>query len=537
MNTPRSRENAQKRRPVVWVADDVEMEAQAARRALQGTYDVELFPDGSSVVERAATGSLPDLLVLDWHMAGMAGLDVCEFFRATERTVSLPILIFTATGDEQDLLQALASGADDYVSKGASDAELNARVGALLRSKHLLERAESAERSLEQILLHEREARAEAEAANRAKDLFLATVSHELRTPLNAILGWSRLLNAGLDPGRQARAIETIERNARAQARIVDDLLDLSRIVTGKLRLDLVPIDASEELMAVIEAQRPTATAKRVSLDAEIEPGVVIAGDSSRVQQIASNLLSNAIKFTRADGHVRVTLAREGDTVALRIADDGVGIAPELLPHVFDRFRQGDSTTTRSHGGLGLGLAIVRELAELHHARVGAKSTGVGGGATFEVAFPATSLPVSAEAVAEPNVGDVHGARVLVVDDDPDGLDVAAQLLAYAGAEVRTAASVDDALATLHSWSPDVLVSDLAMPERDGLDLIRTVRAESAGGSPPAIALTALAREEDRAQAIEAGFQTHLAKPVDADELLRTIARLVSERRAARPLG
>ena len=519
-----------RRRLRVWVADDVEIEALAAARALRETYDVELFTDGSEVVERAATGELPDLLVLDWHMEGMAGLDVCQYFRAHESTVALPILVFTSTGDEQDLLEALASGADDYVSKGASDAELNARVGALLRSKHLLERAENAERSLATILLREREARAEAEAANRAKDVFLATVSHELRTPLNAILGWARLLRAGLEPAAQTRAFETIERNALAQARIVDDLLDLSRVVTGKLRLDLVPLDASEVVAGVVEAQRPTATARGLVLEANIERPAPIAGDVSRIQQIASNLLSNALKFTPAGGHVRVELERQDGAVVLRVSDDGVGIVPEVLPQMFERFRQADSTNTRAHGGLGLGLAIVRELAELHHARVEARSAGPGRGATFEVWFPEATLPTRDAPVVEPRA-DVQGARILVVDDDPDGLELAARVLTRAGADVKTASSTTEALVTMDAWAPDVLVSDVAMPERDGLDLVRSVRARRAGGSPPAIALTALAREEERAQALDAGFQAHVAKPVDVDELLRAVSRLLQRSR------
>lgn len=501
------------------------MEAEETANALRPSFDVETFTDGSTVIEQAANGELPDLVVLDWHMPTMTGLEVCEFFRGNPRTAALPILVLTATGDEQDLLQALASGADDYVTKGASIAELNARVRALIRSRALLARAESAEGALAAILVREREARAEAESANQAKDVFLATVSHELRTPLNAILGWATLLQRGLDSSGALRAIDTIERNARVQARIINDLLDLSRIATGKLSLDLAPLDATKEVSGVIEANAPAARAKDVNLTCELESGVVIAGDASRFQQIVTNLVSNAIKFCGPGGEVHVTLERGEDDVTLRVRDDGVGIERELLPRIFDAFRQGDSSSTRRHGGLGLGLAIVKHLCQLHGAQVRADSAGVGQGATFEVTFPALAPSSLLDRRDLSNRGGarLEGTTVLVVDDDTDGLELVAEILSGAGAEVRTATSVAAALNLVAADRPDVLVSDISMPSRDGYDLSRTI---TAGSTPIAtIALSAHARAEDRAASLRAGFREHLTKPVNADDLLRAVQR------------
>ncbi len=532
--SPESAAPSARRRPRIWVADDVPMEAADTAKALSAGFEVQVFHDGSGVIERAATGELPDLVVLDWHMPTMTGLEVCDFFRTNPRTAALPILVLTSTGDEQDLLQALASGADDYVTKGASHAELNARVRALLRSRALLVRAESAETALAAILVREREARAEAESANQAKDVFLATVSHELRTPLNAIMGWATLLQRGLDPEGSSKAVDTIVRNARVQARIIDDLLDISRIATGKVRLELAPLDAAREVASVVEANAPAAKAKDVTLTSELEPGVVIAGDSSRVQQIVSNLVSNAIKFSTAGGNVSVTLRRLGTEVLLRVQDDGIGIAGEFLPHIFDAFRQGDASSTRRHGGLGLGLAIVRELCELHGARVRADSAGTNQGSTFEVSFPgldASSRPDEPTIPSDYPSG-LSGTCVLVVDDDADGLDYVARVLSQVGAEVRTARSVSAALDLVSSWRPHVVVSDISMPARDGYDLSRTLNQPGASTPLATIALSAHARAEDRDASLRAGFREHLAKPVNPDDLLRAVKRHAPRRRA-----
>jgi signal transduction histidine kinase len=373
---------------LVWIVDDVPLELEASRSALGDAYDIQLFSDGSQVLERAATGDLPDLLVLDWHMQGVGGLDVLRYLRSENATIGLPVLVFTATGDRDDLLDALASGADDYVGKGATNEEFRARVLSLLRAKSLRDRAERAEAELAVQLERERIARAEAEAANRAKDLFLATLSHELRNPLSAIVGWSRMLkNEALGPEQIAKAIDTIERNAVAQARMIEDLFDVARIVSGNLRLDLASIDLAREVEAAVETMRPNAANAQIELRAELVSSWV-SGDGSRLQQVALNLIGNAVKFTPAGGNVVVRLVERDGTALLSVTDTGRGIDADLLPHVFDRFRQGDPSITRKHGGLGLGLAIVRELVELHGGSVRARNEAGGGGATFEILLP-----------------------------------------------------------------------------------------------------------------------------------------------------
>jgi signal transduction histidine kinase len=525
----------------LWVVDDVALEREASRIALAPNYDVEVFSDGSAVLERAATGRLPDLLVLDWHMAGVGGLEVVRFLRASPRTVGLPILVFTATGDKSDLLEALEAGADDYVGKGSSNAELSARVASLIRSKGVRERAERAERDLAILLEREREARADAEAANRAKDQFLATVSHELRTPLNAILGWARILKSGkMDGAKVERAIATIERNAIAQAQIIEDLLDVSRIVSGKLRLELSTIEIADVVEQAIESARPAAAAKRIRIDAAVECGCSVAGDPARLQQIVWNLLTNAVKFTPAEGVIEVELATRGEECIIRVSDTGRGIATEVLPHIFDRFRQGDSTTTRSQGGLGLGLAIVRQLVEAHGGRVEAKSAGLGKGATFEVTLPAlAALGVRGAhraSAGSADVIDLLGVSILVVEDEADARELVKDLLVSRGATVLEAASAAQALATLEVHTPDLIVSDIAMPEKDGYSLMREIRGrpQERAGWIPAIAVTALAREEDRWEALAAGFQAHVAKPIDPSELAKAVARLCQRDRDVR---
>ena len=394
-------------------------------------------------------------------------------------------------------------------------------------------------------------ARDDAEAANRAKDEFLAVVSHELRTPLTPILAWARMLRSGqLDPAASARAVESIERNIKAQAQLIGDLLDVSRIIAGKLRLDVRPIDIAPVVEAAVDSVRPTAEVKGVRLQAVIDPRAgLVSGDSDRLQQIVWNLLANAVKFTPKDGRVQLELRRVNSHVRIVVSDTGKGISPEFLPYVFDRFRQADSSTTRVHGGLGLGLAIVRHLVELHGGRAYAESAGVGLGASFSVELPLAAvqrLP-SAEFVhptAEAERGvpftpspALAGLRLLVVDDDLDTLQILQAILSRCGAEVRLAASVPDALAALQGWRPDLLISDLGMPDEDGYTLLRKVRALDAnqGGNIPAVALTAYARVEDRVRALAAGFQMHVAKPIEPAELVAVVANLAAW--IARPNG
>jgi signal transduction histidine kinase/ActR/RegA family two-component response regulator len=383
-------------------------------------------------------------------------------------------------------------------------------------------------------------ARDDAEAGNRAKDEFLAVVSHELRTPLTPILMWARMLRGGrLDTEATASALETIERNIMAQAQLVGDLLDVSRIITGKLRLDVRPVDIVPVVEAAAESARLTAELKGVRLRTIVDPRAgFVAGDPDRLQQIVWNLLSNAIKFTDKGGRVQVEVQRVNSHVRITVSDSGQGISAEFLPHVFDRFRQADSTTTRAHGGLGLGLAIVRHLVELHGGRVHVASPGEGQGATFTVELPLAAVQTAAppehvHPTAETRVPFVPSPalarlRLLVVDDDVDTLETLQAILSQCGAEVRTAASAAQALEVLEDWRPDLLISDLGMPGEDGYTLLRRVRAldTAHGGDIPALALTAYARAEDRVNALAAGFQMHVAKPIEPAELVAVIANL-----------
>lgn len=397
----------------------------------------------------------------------------------------------------------------------------------------------------EKLLASEKNARAEAERANRLKDDFLATLSHELRTPLSAILGWARLLKEKQIGAEQTfRAIDTIERNARSQAQLIEDILDVSRIISGKLRLNVQPVDLSSVIEQAIEAVRPAADAKSIRLQRVLASGVMISGDADRLQQIIWNLLSNAIKFTPRDGRVQIKLERLGSHVEVTVADNGVGIDAETLPFIFERFRQSDSSTTRQHGGLGLGLAIVRHLVELHGGSVQATSDGAGKGTVFNLLFPI--IPLRSENFATGNTGEleapapasaqtefrcppeIKNLQILLVDDEPDTREMLAFVFRKCEAEVTDVASVSEALEAVKSGKYDVLVSDIGMPERDGYDLIRNIRrlTPEHGGRIPAVALTAYARFEDRLKALSAGFQMHVPKPVEPAELLTIVAGL-----------
>ena len=384
----------------------------------------------------------------------------------------------------------------------------------------------------------------DALVANRMKDEFLATLSHELRTPLSAILGWARLLREGqLDEKEAAEGLAAIERNSLAQAKLIEDLLDVSRIISGKLRLEVRPIDLAEVIEAAIGVVRPAAEGKAIHIEKQLDPAAGKAhGDPARLEQVVWNLLSNAVKFTPQGGRVRVETRRVEAVVELVVSDDGIGISPEALPYVFDRFRQADTTSRRRHGGLGLGLAIVRHLVELHGGSVEASSPGPGKGASFRVRIPlAAPAPRSedrdrprTEAVRQvsPDPGrppPLDGLRVLVVDDEPDARRLLETVLTRCQAEVETAGSVAEAIAALAAFRPDVILSDIAMPDEDGYELIRRIRAMESEQlrRTPAVALTAYARNEDRMRALAAGFQMHLAKPVEPGALATAIASLV----------
>lgn len=672
----------------VWILEDSALEAEMARRALATTQQISVFDDGSVLLERLATGALPDVLVLDSHLLGVSGLDVCRHVRETIGPMVLPILILTAHGGKEEVVEALRAGANDYVTKPYHVEELVTRVGNLVRASQLAAMqaartrqlalgaavgaaltesraaSEIARRSAEAIATHlamnvqrvevwtrstgelvltahaatknevvkipraaidaaadeassgeeermpasqsftthivalplrvrnevlgvlaaavrepspdveaalksvanllalgfsrsraeeerhvlldrERNARAEAEAANRSKDEFLAMVSHELRTPLNAITGWmSLLLSGGLDAVRTKRAYETIDRNARAQAQLIDDLLDIGRITSGKLRLDESRIDVGSTAEMALESVRVSAEQRGVRLESHIDANTgEILGDGARIQQVIWNLLSNAIKFTPKGGEVKLSVSRNPRRgIIIDVTDSGQGITPDFLPRVFDRFKQEDNSATRTRGGLGLGLAIVRHLVELHGGTIEAASEGSGKGSRFTVVLPTDAEParrrtsdvvqLSSQASPLDRPREIEGLRVLVVDDEPDARDLLRTLLESCKMQVTTASSAAEAMNVVRTHKLDVVLSDVAMPEEDGLAFIRRVRAltREEGGRVPAVALTAYARLEDRTRALRAGFNAHVAKPVEPNELLAVLSSLANTR-------
>jgi signal transduction histidine kinase/CheY-like chemotaxis protein len=452
----------------------------------------------------------------EWQMdikslQGPVGRISSEAMRALAFGLTLSLLLFLIT----------LSQVRSWESAARAEAELRA-------SEHALRKSES---ELHETIEREREARSQIEAADRAKDEFLATLSHELRTPLNTVLGWLTMLRSGsMREEQRTHALDVIERNAHLQAQLIEDLLDVSRIVMGKVRLTLEPLVVAPIVSTVVDSIRPTAEAKGVTLYAAIpRDSARICGESARLQQIVWNLLSNAVKFTPAGGRVAVELSQDSRQIQLRVSDTGVGIAPEFLPHVFERFRQADSSMTRTHGGVGLGLSIVRELVELHGGSIEARSDGANRGATFTVRFPV--LP--AYAAGSSSTGDSHvtpilsGVRVLVVDDDAETRLLLSEALTVIGAQVTTAKSAREAFEELTTHGADVLVSDVGMPDEDGLSLMRRIRSLPEGPSRiPAIALTAYARPSDRAQAMEAGYEMYFAKPVELTALQAGLAKL-----------
>jgi NO-binding membrane sensor protein with MHYT domain/CheY-like chemotaxis protein/two-component sensor histidine kinase len=416
------------------------------------------------------------------------------------------------------------------------DARLESRSNILAISQ-----ATAEERQV--LLIREREARTQAERISELRDEFLATLSHELRTPLNAILGWAQILRHGVnDEATLHQGLDTIERNARAQAQLIDDLLDMSQIISGKVRINVQLVDPMTFIDAAMETVRPAAIAKHIQLETSLDPQTcLISGDPSRLQQVMWNLLSNAVKFTPNGGKIQVLLEKSDDAIIIKVADSGIGIKPEFLPHVFDRFRQADASTTRRYGGLGLGLSIVKNLVELQGGTVHAASHGEGKGATFTVYFPCSDvqtvvtnrLPSHSQLFQFSSVNfkpiNLSGIKVLVVDDEIDALNLIDRILMHCGAEVFAVTSASQALLLVEAKKPDVIVSDIGMPEMDGFELIRRVRTlgVAKGGDLPAIALTAFTRSEDQRRAFQAGFTRYMSKPVEPSALVSNVASMV----------
>ena len=481
----------------------------------------------------------PDGEIVSWNVGGerifgfsadeIIGRNYACLFPPGEREEGLP---------EEHLKHAFAEGRHEIegvrVRRGGSVFEASVVITPMKkpsgqhRGFSLVIRDITERKRLEDDLRRRAE---DLDAANRAKEDFLATLSHELRTPLNAMLGWTRLLRMGrLDAPAMQRALETIERNAHLQEQLIADILDVSRIVTGKLRLNLRPIDLTPVLDSAVDSVRATADAKGVSLDVQVEPAGAVLGDPDRLQQVMWNLLSNAVKFTPRGGTVTISSGRVGANAMIKVSDTGEGMTPELLPYVFDRFRQGDASATRPHGGLGLGLAIVRHIIELHGGQVQAWSEGTGRGSSFAVQLPVRAVQ-NVEDV-RPDIGvPLAGLKILVVDDEADAREIVSTALAQCGARTAAVATAREAIQLLKDFRPDVVVSDIAMPGEDGYSLVRKIRSmQSDIAGVPVVALTAFTQPEDRRRAMRAGFKHFVPKPVEIDELA-AVVRTVAERR------
>ena len=533
----------------ILLADDNGDMRGYVRRLLAPKYDVVAVADGESALGMARLEKF-DLVLSDVMMPKLDGFGLLKGLRADERTATVPVILLSARAGEESRVKGMGAGADDYLVKPFSARELLARVEAHLNLQRIRREAEAAAREL---MASEKAARTSAEIANRIKDDFLAILSHELRTPLNAIVGWTHLLKGGkLNDQERQRGIDVIERNAAAQRSIIDELLDISRIVTGKLKLDPRPVELSGVIESAIDAVRPAAETKNVQIFTAIERNVgLVMGEAVRLQQVVWNLLSNSVKFTPSNGRVEVELKAAGTNLKLTVRDTGEGIDAEFLPHMFERFRQADTSSKRVHGGLGLGLSIVSSLVTMHGGEVHAASDGKGKGAIFTVILPLMSLS-ELEGLAEelPEVsahllamrrhqnGDrdtnadlnpelLSGLRVLTVDDQQDTRELITLALARYGAEVKASDSAAMALQMIKDWKPHVVVSDIGLPGTDGYDFMRQLREiEGDGERIPAIAVTGYAGAIDESKALDAGYEVHLSKPIELNKLVSVIARV-----------
>jgi len=534
-STTDARSPAPGSRPLVLVADDNADMRDYVRRLLSQRWAVDVVPDGLAAL-RAARERHPDLILTDVMMPALDGFELLRELRADEDLKQVPVILLSARAGEESRIEGLEAGADDYLIKPFSARELIARVGAHLEMARL--RREAAER--------ERQVREEAERTNRMKDEFLATLSHELRTPLNSILGWTEMLRRGqLDGPLLQQGIEVIHRNSKMQLRLIEDILDVSRIIAGKFRLKVNRLELLPIILAAIDSILPAAEAKELAISKFFDPAIgQVSGDPVRLQQVIWNLLSNAIKFTPRQGRIDIRVERVGANAEIRISDTGQGITPDLLPHIFERFRQADSSYTRKHTGLGLGLAIVRHIVELHGGSIEAQSDGDAQGSTFKITLPLALIDEEIAGVQSDFSNDdsqsnavsqtpLAGLRLLLVDDNEDTRDMLAAVLHLHGAEVRRSATAHEAYIELQQWRPDILISDIGMPEADGYSLIQQVRQLRAeqGGDTPAIALTGYAGLEEGSRIRSKGFQIHLAKPVAIPHLLDAILNITGKSR------
>jgi PAS domain S-box-containing protein len=525
--------------------------ARSASEKDEARLNVTLRSIGDAVITTDPAGTVTMLnpvaqALTGWTEAAAVGQPIETVFSIVEEETGRPVENPVSKVFREGRIVALANHTvlmardgrqtsieDSAAPIRAADGTL---IGIVLVFRDASDRRE-AERHRQALLQREQDARREAEALSRSKDEFVATVSHELRTPLNAIFGWVRLLRSGnLNDAQRAHALEVVERNTRAQAQLIEDLLDMSRIITGNLRLEMRRVDLANVVRSAVDSVKPAAEAKELGLSLELDPRVgPISGDADRLQQVVWNLLTNCVKFTPRGGRIAVSLHAEGTDAVLRVSDSGIGIAPDLLPHVFERFRQGTSSASRAHGGLGIGLALVRHLTELHGGTATAESAGEGRGSTFTVRIPMLGARAVAEqptalapeSLADPRSATLQGLGILVVDDDADARDLISTALRYAGGEVLPAASARDALELMRTRTPDVIVSDIAMADGTGHDLVRHIRANTQLAHIPAIALTAYGRVEDRERALNAGFNFYIVKPVEPLHLVHAVATAV----------
>jgi signal transduction histidine kinase len=472
-----------------------------------------------------------DVLLADYRLPSFSAPEALAVLHESGQDV--PLIVVSGSVGEEVAVSAMKAGAADYFRK-ENIARLVPAIHREIAEKINRDEKRRLASQLEEALSTERRLRAQAEDANRMKDEFLAILSHELRTPLHAILGWTYLLQQSPpDPDTIARAIATIERNAQLQAKLINDLLDTSRIIAGKLSLECTTVDLAQLVQEAIDAVRPLADRKAIAVTATIARVPPMPADPHRLLQVVGNILSNAVKFTPTGGTVHVRVVARADQATVQVQDTGQGIDSGFLPHIFDAFRQADQTRTRRHGGLGLGLAIAHRLIALHGGKLSATTGGPGQGSTFTI-----TLPIDAGTQAATHTTITHGspelsgARILVVDDDTDSRELVADLIAATGAEVRTAPEAREALRVLSEWRPELLLCDIGMPEMDGYELMRAVRGwpHERGGDVQAIALTAYASAEDRRRAEAAGFQLHMAKPLRPERLLDAMAALLGRR-------
>jgi signal transduction histidine kinase len=536
-------------RPAVLIVDD-NLANLVAMEALLSTLDLDVAraPSGEEALRQLLDRDFA-VVLMDVQMPGLDGFETTRLIRERDRTRHTPIIFVTAIfTDGESARKAYDLGAFDFVTKPLDESILKAKVTALVghyQQAALIDQQAEALRLKQREADREHAAREAAEAANRTKDEFLAMLSHELRAPLNTILGWSSRLEseAGLPP-RVAQAIDAIARSARAQSRIIDDLLDVTQIVAETLTIDSRFVDLRAITESAVAAMQSAAADRGVALQLTVEGGrFTMLGDAKRLEQMVMHLLSNAIKFSDPPAPVRVELARRSGQLRLRVKDSGVGISPAFLPFVFERFRQHDATKTRRHGGLGIGLTVARRLVELHGGTIQACSAGIDQGAEFIVTLPAPELDVDAGAADDQEPQEktnvkiapttLAGLRLLVVDDDADARDLLATLLEEVGAQVTTAASASEAMAAFAAGPFDILVSDLGMPDEDGLSLLRNLRAHDRGrgGSLVAVALSGYGSSEDVALSRSTGFAAHVVKPFESSELIALLARLRPARR------